>query len=99
MLFFIISIAIVIIIIKKAAENGNITSGKISNQTNKPSMKIEMKNNYIEYLDNSHNDMNCKYSTDDPNFSFNGRPNVIDDFAELRKRNEKHERHLQKRIM
>ena len=53
----------------------------------------------MEQLDVQHEREDCtfSYSTQDPNFSFNGRQ-VVDELAELRRRNEAHERHLLERV-
>lgn len=73
-------------------ENQNIPS-----QTNRISEEIANEEFRIEKLDRIQD--TCKYSTQDPYFSFDGKPNDFDDFAELRKKNAKHEKHLQQRLL
>lgn len=50
-------------------------------------------------LDVQHQREDCtfSYTTQDPNFSFNGRQ-VVDELAELRRKNAAHERHLLARV-
>ena len=53
----------------------------------------------MDRLDVEHQREDCtfSYSTRDPSFSFNGRQ-VVDELAELRRKNEAHERHLLERV-
>ena len=53
----------------------------------------------MDSLDAWHAGEDCtfSYSTRDPSFSFNGRQ-VVDELAELRRKNEAHERHLLARV-
>ena len=53
----------------------------------------------MDMLDVQHEREDCtfSYSTQDPTFSFNGR-HVVDELAELRRKNEAHERHLLERV-
>ena len=72
--------------------------GKTPSQTNELSQRVKREQMEMRMMEEYHIDSYCKYTTQDPNFSFEGRPNNYDDFAELRKRNAAHERHLQQRI-
>ncbi len=74
--------------------------GKIPSQTNRLSQYVLKEQQEMQELEEEHATSYCKYTytTQDPNFSFNGLPNDFDDFAELRKKNAAHERHLQRKI-
>ena len=64
-----------------------------------PSDRIARREELFDQLDEQHEfvESHEKYSTSDPSFSFNGR-DVVDDFAELRRRNAAHEKHLEGRV-
>lgn len=53
----------------------------------------------MDRLDVQHEREDCtfSYTTQDPHFSFNGRQ-VVDELAELRRKNAAHERHLLARV-
>ena len=74
-------------------------NGKLPNMINAPSQWIRQRNEAMEAADAAHAYVigSEKYSVKDPNFSFEGRF-VVDEFAQLRKKNEEHEKHLLDRL-
>jgi len=72
---------------------------KLKSQTNPQSRYIAVTEEKMDQLDLFHDAYQCKYTTQDPYFSFEGKPNNYDDFAELHKKNAKHEKHLQERLL
>ena len=75
------------------------TPRKVTSSPDRASQLIRRTEARMERLDVQHEREDCtfSYSTQDPNFSFNGRQ-VVDELAELRRRNEAHERHLLARV-
>ena len=79
--------------------DGKRSHGKISSPMTPASRTVRRTEERMDALDVQHEREDCtfSYSTQDPNFSFNGRQ-VVDELAELRRRNEAHERHLLERV-
>lgn len=53
----------------------------------------------IEKLERKHEKEQCKYSYNDQPFLYNPQKEDIDELAELRKRNDRHEQHLKQRVL
>lgn len=53
----------------------------------------------IQKLDQKHESEYCKYSYNNQPFLYNNKDDVIDELAELRKRNDRHEQHLKQRVL
>ena len=79
--------------------DGKRRRGKISSPMDPASRTIRRTEERMDALDAWHQGEDCtfSYSTRDPSFSFNGRQ-VVDELAELRRKNEAHERHLLERV-
>lgn len=74
-------------------------SGKVPDLTNRASVISHRIGRELQYEDAHHDSDDTKFSASVPasGYEFGGRQ-VVDDFAELHKRNEEHEKHLQSRI-
>ena len=72
---------------------------KVTSPADPASQMIRRTEARMDRLDVQHEREDCtfSYSTQDPTFSFNGRQ-VVDELAELRRKNEAHERHLLARV-
>lgn len=106
---FIIMLVICITVIRRvmraARDSGQAgqpvmpSAGKTPSQTNRASQFIHRREQQLAQADAMHayEIGSEKYSTQDPDFSFEGRK-VVDEFAILRQKNAQHERHLQERL-
>ena len=94
-----IIVIVLFIVVKNSQKNTKMNTSKLESRLNPASKEIRKKEAYMEYLDEVQDESKCKYTTQDPTFSFEGLPNTYDDFAQLRKINNAHEKHLQKRLL
>ena len=101
----VILIVVLVVVTQFSNATGTRQSGtrpaprKVTSPTNPASRQIRRTEERMERLDVQHEREDCtfSYSTQDPTFSFNGRQ-VVDELAELRRKNEAHERHLLERV-
>ena len=107
-IFAILPIAIFTLVVVSLAKSvaragrgrqGEGSSTKVTSPMTPASRTIRRTEARMDRLDAQHEREDCtfSYSTQDPNFSFNGRQ-VVDELAELRRKNEAHERHLLARV-
>lgn len=75
------------------------SSGKVTAGLNRASKAVYREQARLDRDEALHESIpgECKYSTQDPSFSFNGK-STVDQFAALRKANASHEKHLRRRI-
>lgn len=98
LILFAVMVAVVTAV-GRGSQGGQRPPYKATSPMDPASRTIRRAEARMERLDVQHQREDCtfSYTTQDPNFSFNGRQ-VVDELAELRRKNAAHERHLLARV-